>query len=290
MVKVIGIGDNVCDKYVHSGIMYPGGQALNFSVYAKQLGADSSYMGVWGRDAVAEHVIKTLDELGIEHSRSRQYDGENGYAMVKIADGDRIFLHSNKGGVAKSHPIALTDEDLDYIRAFQLIHTSNNGNFDGQLPSVCPLGIPISYDFSGQWKDPALVKKVAPYVTYGFLSCGSLSEEEAHQICRKMKEDGCHMVIATRGGAGALVYDGKQFYEEKPDLVDAVDTLGAGDSFATAFLLSMIENDAKGFAITATSEVLYEERIRSAIKAGNRFSARICMVNGAFGHGVPYTD
>ncbi len=34
-MKVIGIGDNVCDKYIHLKTMFPGGQALNFSVYAK---------------------------------------------------------------------------------------------------------------------------------------------------------------------------------------------------------------------------------------------------------------
>ena len=63
-MKVIGIGDNVCDKYEHLSMMFPGGQALNFSVYAKMLGAESSYMGVFGDDPVAEHVIRTLDQLG----------------------------------------------------------------------------------------------------------------------------------------------------------------------------------------------------------------------------------
>ena len=77
-LKVIGIGDNVCDKYYPAMIMYPGGQAMNFSVYAKMLGANSAYMGVFGRDAVADHIIRTLDELGVDHSRCRQYDGENG--------------------------------------------------------------------------------------------------------------------------------------------------------------------------------------------------------------------
>ena len=37
MIKVIGIGDNVCDQYYPAKIMYPGGQAMNFSVYAKML-------------------------------------------------------------------------------------------------------------------------------------------------------------------------------------------------------------------------------------------------------------
>ncbi len=37
-MRVIGIGDNVCDKYEHLKTMFPGGQALNFAAYAKMLG------------------------------------------------------------------------------------------------------------------------------------------------------------------------------------------------------------------------------------------------------------
>ena len=157
MVRVIGIGDNVCDKYEHLKTMFPGGQALNFSVYAKLLGADASYMGVFGTDEVAVHVIKTLDELGVEHGRCRQYEGENGCARVTLKDGDRIFLGSNKGGVSKEHPFELTEEDLAYISTFSLVHTSNNSYMDSQLEKIHRAGIPISYDFSGQWIDDGRV-------------------------------------------------------------------------------------------------------------------------------------
>ena len=59
-LKVLGIGDNVCDKYYPAMIMYPGGQAMNFSVYAKMLGASSAYMGVFGRDAVADALFGVI--------------------------------------------------------------------------------------------------------------------------------------------------------------------------------------------------------------------------------------
>ena len=36
MVKVLGLGDNVCDVYLHTNTMYPGGQAVNFAVFAKK--------------------------------------------------------------------------------------------------------------------------------------------------------------------------------------------------------------------------------------------------------------
>ena len=36
-MKVIGIGDNVVDNYMHIRTLFPGGNALNFSVYASML-------------------------------------------------------------------------------------------------------------------------------------------------------------------------------------------------------------------------------------------------------------
>ena len=57
MVKVLGLGDNVCDVYLHTGLMYPGGQAVNFAVFARELGAEADFMGVFGMDAAADHVI-----------------------------------------------------------------------------------------------------------------------------------------------------------------------------------------------------------------------------------------
>ena len=35
--KIIAVGDNVCDKYLSRGRMYPGGQCVNTCVYALSL-------------------------------------------------------------------------------------------------------------------------------------------------------------------------------------------------------------------------------------------------------------
>ena len=48
MMNVIGIGDNVVDKYVHTQTMYPGGNALNFAAYAAMLGHNAAYLGIFG--------------------------------------------------------------------------------------------------------------------------------------------------------------------------------------------------------------------------------------------------
>ena len=42
-MKVVGLGDNVVDKYEHIRVMYPGGNAMNFAVFARQLGVQTGF-------------------------------------------------------------------------------------------------------------------------------------------------------------------------------------------------------------------------------------------------------
>lgn len=48
MIKVLGLGDNVVDKYMHIKTMYPGGNALNIAVLARLSGIEVGYLGVFG--------------------------------------------------------------------------------------------------------------------------------------------------------------------------------------------------------------------------------------------------
>ena len=133
----------------------------------------------------------------------------------------------------------------------------------------------VSYDFSGQWKDDERVARVAPYIDFAFLSCGNVSEEKACAVCEKLYKAGCPQVVAY--------YDGSLFLTCPPKLVEAVDTLGAGDSFATAFLLSVIAAREKEPALC--SRHYPRVVVEKALEAGAAFSARTCLVQGAFGHG-----
>ena len=82
--KIIAIGDNVCDKYLSRGKMYPGGQCVNTCVYAKWNGVNSAYLGKYGNDEVAECVQGTLKKLEIDDTHCRHFQGENGFALVTL--------------------------------------------------------------------------------------------------------------------------------------------------------------------------------------------------------------
>lgn len=281
-IKVIGVGDNVVDKYMHTKTMYPGGNAFNFSAYATMLGASSSYMGVFGNDDAAALVQATAKELGIDTSHCRIEQGENGYAMITLVDGDRKFLGSNKGGVAKEKPICFSQEDLSYLDGFSLICTSINSHINPELPKLKPLKPYVAYDFSILETDE-IFDAVCPHIDFAITSCGDLPLEDIKKRCARIHQRGCHYVIASRGKEGSVFSDGEHFFTHPAFLVEALDTLGAGDSFLTAFLLSFVEwlegnHDAAEL----------EDAVMKAMDAGSAFSAKTCMVHGAFGHGKQF--
>ncbi len=288
MLKVIGIGDNVCDKYRHLGMMFPGGQALNFSVFCRNNGQEAAYLGIFGDDAVAKHIIKTLQDMKIDISHCRHYPGENGYAMVDLVNGDRVFIMSNKGGVAKEHPFDFSAEDLGYIASFDIVHTSNNSYIDAELPKLAKLPCCLSYDFSGAWKDEARTRNVCQYIDFGFMSCSDLPDTEIKNLLMQINGWGCPLAVATAGSRGAIVYDGKNFFEISPKLVKAVDTLGAGDSFAAGFLMAYMERIKK--QKIAVDDPAYAREIAACLEAAAALSADTCLQIGAFGHGCPIAE
>ncbi|BCJ98930.1 fructoselysine 6-kinase [Anaerocolumna chitinilytica] len=284
--KIIAIGDNVCDKYLSRGIMYPGGQCVNTCVYVKMNGAEAAYLGKYGNDDVADCVHNTLVKLGIDDSHCRMFEGENGFALVTLINSDRVFLGSNKGGIAKENSFNFTDEDFSYIKDFQLIYTNLNSYIENDLEKLKETGVPIAYDFSTRWTDEYL-EKICPYVTIAILSCAHLDEKNREIEMRKAQENGVKIVLGTVGEDGSYVlYKNKFYYAEAVHADDVIDTMGAGDSYFSAFLCSLLETSEAGELIEEDNNKM-ETRLLTAMNQGAAFAAKVCSIEGAFGYGVP---
>ncbi len=284
--KIIAIGDNVCDKYLSRGKMYPGGQCVNTCVYVTMNGAEAAYLGKYGNDEVADCVHNTLVKIGIDDSHCRKFEGENGFALVTLKNSDRVFLGSNKGGIAKDNPFSFTEEDYSYIKDFQLIYTNLNSYIENDLEKLKETGVPIAYDFSTRWTDEYL-KKVCPYVTIAILSCAHLDEKNREIEMRKAQENGVKIVLGTVGEDGSYVlYKDKIYYAEAVHADDVIDTMGAGDSYFSAFLCSLLESAETGELIQEDDHKM-ETRLLTAMNQGAAFAAKVCAMEGAFGYGVP---
>lgn len=267
------------DKYIHQKKMYPGGNALNFSVYAKQLGAKASYLGVVGNDPMAEHIVRVLKEMDIDVSRLRYQEGENAYTLVNLVEGDRVFVGHNDGGVRKLLPIVL-DKDLDYLKGFDHIHTSVYSELDKELDKLQQIAVPVSFDFSNEWNRNYL-DQICPFIDYAILSCGDLAESSVKETLDYIASLNSNLLaVATMESKGSLSSYKGRFYYQEPELVEVTDTLGAGDAFFTAFIMHLLEKSPGGG--------IDEAAIEESLQAGASFAAKTCLIEGAFGCGLEY--
>ena len=266
--------------------MYPGGQCVNTCAFSGMNGAKTAYLGKFGNDEVAKCVQDTLKELKIDYSHCRYFEGENGFALVTLKGNDRVFLGSNKGGIAKEHAFDFTEEDMEYIKGFQLIYTNLNSYIEKELPVLYQTGVPVAYDFSTRWTDEYL-KEICPYVTVAIMSCAHLTDEEREKEMRKAQSYGVKVVLGTIGEDGSYVlYNDKILYAPAVHADDVIDTMGAGDSYFSAFLCSLLETSKEGKIVEGTDEEM-AKRLQTAMGKGAVFAAKVCALEGAFGYGVP---
>ncbi|MGD1818861.1 MAG: PfkB family carbohydrate kinase [Pleomorphochaeta sp.] len=282
-MKVIGVGDNVVDKYNNRGIMYPGGNALNFSVYSKMLGIDSAYLGIFGTDFAGQYVRNVVTDMGLDISHCKNIDGENGFACVDIIDGDRNFIDSNHGGVSRLYPLDLKNEDLDYLCRFDLIHSSiNSFGFQKFLRLLNERELVVSFDFSSRFNDENL-KELGKYINYAICSCGHISVEDTKELIKKIMGYGYDGILATRGIEGSFFADKGGVYFSPSDMNPAKDTLGAGDSFCTYFLTNYISHINNNISLSQRDR---DKKIKEDLEKAAHFATKICMLDGAFNHGT----
>lgn len=283
-LAVLGFGDNVVDKYEHTRTMYPGGNAVNFAVFAKKLGVErSAYMGIFGSDAEAEHVIESLQKEGIELSRCKQVLGENGAARVTVDEtGDRIFLGSNEGGIRGDMRYVIDRFAAEYVSSFDLVHSGNYCFTERELPKIKATDTPLSFDFSDDSTD-TYFEEIAPYVDYAFMSCGDMPEEDIRAKLAWVHKLGPQLVCASRGSLGSVVFDGMTYYNQgiKPvDPSELKDAMAAGDSLLTAFLVTYLTRKKQGN--------VNAETIAECLDFAASFAADTCKIEGSWGYGKKY--
>lgn len=266
-MKFIAIGDNVTDCYVEEGVYYPGGNAVNVAVNCKRNGVEKvNYIGVFGNDDRADYIKECLDKEGVTYDRSRKVYAHTAQPKVYLKDGERVFAPGLRDSCQHLFAMKLVKEDMEVIKGYDLCHSSCYSNIEYELPELAKV-CQISFDFSNR-KEEAYLKRVCPYLTYGFFSGADMSEEQCIDLIKQVHGLGTRVVGVTRGSEGAIFYDGKALYRQGIKKVEAIDTMGAGDSFIAGFLTAY----GKGKSMT---EALDYAATRSALT---------CTILGGFGY------
>ncbi len=303
MIKIACVGDNVVDINYIDGLINPGGNCVNVAVYCSQLLDCAAYVGVLADDGYARVIADSLTANGVDISHCVYRHGETGRCSCRLVDGERVLTDENDGGLVKSDPLLITDEMLDYLKGFDIVHTSCYSYIENQMVKVRAAGIPVLYDFSVVWDEASVrrVSQIADYVL--FSSIDALSEaQNLRMLTDAVDRFGYKLSIMTMGIRGAWVYDGRQVYFKKPYNIEdgAVDTTGCGDSWLSGFItgymgcklrLEAMKASANGPLITDENEADFmSHAIEAGMCLGNLKARHTTQIKGAYGCGVRIGD
>ncbi|WP_022888283.1 PfkB family carbohydrate kinase [Agromyces italicus] len=277
--RVVGFGDNVVDRFTERGVLYPGGNCVNFAVFAGRLGAESAYLGVLGSDDAARHLRASLTALGVSTERCVEREGDTGWCDVTVVDGDRVFGNWD-AGVVLEQPFEPSADDYAYLAGFDLVHMSAYAGLEPHLAELRTHARLVSFDLSdeAEQRSAEYLDGVAPWVDLAVLSLADLDWPAAEALAREVHARGAGLCLVTRGLEGSAVFDGERMHRADAVEIDAHDTMGAGDAFITAFTLTLLEH---GWSRDTALPALV---IETALRRSARFAAEQCAVDGAFGY------
>ena len=235
-MKIACFGDNCIDYYTDSGRMYPGGNPVNVAAYIRRLGGEASYIGPVGNDRRGEFLRDALLSKGVDISHVRTEEGDTAVSYVAIVNGERTFTGFEEGVMADYRP---GPEEIDFIASHDLAVTGLWGHSESALEAIRARGIPTAYDASDAPFSETAQSAIA-HTTVFFLSDDRSGEEEIREKLRRLHAAGPALVIATRGGRGSMLFDGKDFLTQGIVPCEVVDTMGAGDSYIAGFLVSWL--------------------------------------------------
>ena len=251
-MKVAGIGDNVIDRYMNMGIMYPGGNAVNVAAHASRLGARAAYVGSIGADREGRIIRDALTALHVDLSQCIFHeDSTTKKCDVNVYDGERDYIGADEGK-NWAHTTRIRDCDVDYLRDFDVVHTSCNAKLHEDVHKLQDLPAMVTFDFSvkDKYRTHEFLELTCPYLELGQFSCEHMETDAIRELMQKVYGHGCRNVVAT---------------------------MGAGDSFIAAVIVSLLNQGwKKGTTLTG-------DAVRRALQDGASYSAENCLRGGGFG-------
>ncbi|CAN5833771.1 ribokinase [soil metagenome] len=221
-----------------------GGKGANQALAALRQGATVHMIGCVGNDGGGLSYIQNLDMQGVNVSGIQPYEEViSGRAYITVDDlgQNSIVVSPGANWYVTAEFVA---ERADLIDQADVLLTQLEGPVEGvvyALQRASEMGkttilnpSPVSPDFPwGQVPIDFLI--VNQYEASAILGRNVESTKEAPEIRSQMADLGIGTLIITRGSEPTFAFSAKQALKVPPPAVEAVDTVGAGDSFAGAF-------------------------------------------------------
>ncbi len=239
-MRVACVGDFGVDRYLDSGLVRPGGCSLNLAVNLARLAANFEVQAVSavGTDADAEVVLKAVAAERLT-PLLRQLSGSTPCQSLRLsASGERSFVGYEAGVLAG---LSLDAEQQEVVKNSDIVVSLIYTQFEASLRRLLALprrgALVLDFmDLSDYGHKLESLAFALDSVALGFFGLTDPHSPVIAELQRRTKERNQSFVV-TLGAEGSLYLDGgrRAFCRAVP-VARVVDTTGAGDAFAAAFL------------------------------------------------------
>ena len=223
-----------------------GGQAGNAAVAVARLGAQCSYIGALGDtdDEVANTIAKTFAGEGIDISRALRVPGARSSVSLIMIDstGEKMIATRRDSGLSSATP----DDPAAAVATIDAVLLDNR--YATLTLPICiaarARGIPrvLDLDKPSASNDP-LVMGSTHVISSAEAMRESTGLKDYGAALKKFSEAYKGFLAVTDGPAGVYWLDKGEVRHMDAFKVDAVDTLGAGDTFHGAFTFRLVQTD-----------------------------------------------
>ena len=227
-----------------------GGSAANTIIAVSQFGGNSFYSFKIAGDETGHFYLDDMKENGVgtKNTKENLPEGTTGKCMVMVTPDAERTMNTYLGITATLSPEQIDTEALInskwvYIEGYLVTSETGMQAALEVMKTAKDNGVKTSYTMS----DPNMVKffrdNIMKIIGDGvdLLFC---NEQEALEFTltndvlsarEELKKYASSFVI-TQGKNGAVIWDGTMFIDIEPHIVKAIDSNGAGDMYAGAFL------------------------------------------------------
>ncbi|HTL11020.1 MAG TPA: PfkB family carbohydrate kinase [Bdellovibrionota bacterium] len=240
-MNVVCVGDCAVDRYVNLGLDRPGGITLNFAVNLRRLLLPQHSVKVIspvGRDAEAALVQKAVRD----HKLDAHLPVRDGRTAVQWIDqqpsGEKIFFRYDEGVLAD---FRIGPAELQILNGADVwvgnVYRQVQGYFDSFMDAGKPRVRVVDFTNLADF-EPALpfVERYADRVDVAFFGLDS-AQDRLIESLGEIAASKNRVYVITLGADGSVAFEGGKRHRRPADKVEkVVDTTGAGDTYAAAFM------------------------------------------------------
>ena len=243
-----------------------GGSVCNSVVAASSLGAQAFFSGKVADDEDGQLYIDDLKEAGVDFHSAGQEPGITGKCLVMVTDDAErtmnTFLGASEGLSAREiDKAALVDSEWFYVEGYLVTDEARTAATKAAVELAKSSGVKVAISLSDPFVVAVFGDALRQVMGDGvdLIFCNkdeamAFTGAETLDAASEAFQQYTKTFAITDGANGAVTFDGSSLDYSHGVKAEAIDTNGAGDMFAGAFLYAITSGKSYGWAASLAND------------------------------------